>query len=759
MQTEAKAVYGQKIKRVTAMFILWGALMGIFLWLELIYHFSGFGFTAFHPVYMIFLTACCAALCTLIIGTVKGRGKKILYYIFIWLPTLWVCAQLVYLRIFRQPLLFEMMIVGGQDALTDYWREALAGILSALPFLLLLILPSAVVPHLIVKRLGIALPQFNRIVILKAAMLSLAGGLGCAAVLLTGKQSGLDFYELYHEFYDPLTLAQEYGVFPLFQGDLSGHLRQALPSLWLEETGSEYAAANAKASAAGKTAEPSQTVETVSANTADPSRTAETVSANTAEPSKTEETVSANTAGSAQTEETLSADIQTPAESVEEPAPAPHQLDIDFDRLRELADNNKQAWLADYIQNKTPVSSNEYTGMFKDYNLIFLTAEGFCSYAIDEKLTPTLYQLAHSGFVCSNYYVPLWQTSTSDGEYINMTGLIPKGQHSMRRTAQNVQPFVLPAFFASEGVYSWAYHDNSLSYYDRYLTHPNMGYDFKACRLGKLSRSEWGDKVFEMEQPNEWPASDYNMMAATVPEYVKADRFHVYYMTVSGHMNYNFAGNAMAAKNKDAVAGLELSEKSKAYIACNIELDKAMANLLEQLEAAGQLEKTVICLSADHYPYSFTDEEYEELAGKDLSAGKDLYRNTLILWNAGIKEPITIDKACSSLDILPTLLNLFGFDYDSRMYAGNDILSDEEGMVIFNNRDFVTDGLIFIEKKDEAVWLKDAAGNDIVPDEEKEAYLAAKRQEVKDRCLFSADILEENYYSDILEALPDHAVR
>ena len=55
--------------------------------------------------------------------------------------------------------------------------------------------------------------------------------------------------------------------------------------------------------------------------------------------------------------------------------------------------------------------------MFEGYKLIFLTAKGFCSYAIDEELTPILYKLAISGFVCENYYVPLWSTSTSDGEY------------------------------------------------------------------------------------------------------------------------------------------------------------------------------------------------------------------------------------------------------------------------------------------------------------------------------------------------------
>ena len=198
---------------------------------------------------------------------------------------------------------------------------------------------------------------------------------------------------------------------------------------------------------------------------------------------------------------------------------------------------------------------------------------------------------------------------------------------------------------------------------------------------------------------------------------------------------------------------LEMSENARAYIACHIELDKALAYLLEQLEATGKLENTVICMSADHYPYAMTEEEYEELAGKDLSDGMDLYRNNLILWNAAMEEePVTVTKACGSMDILPTLLNLFGFEFDSRMYAGRDIFSEEEGMVIFNDRSFVTDSCIYNKKAKQTKWLTDEDGNLKVPEAMQEAYFDEMKQEVKDRYQFSAYILQENYYQDIIDA-------
>lgn len=702
------------------MIILWSLLAGLGVWLELVYHFSGYGFSLFNPIYAILLISAWSGVETLLIGLLKGRMKKIVFYISVWLPTVWTGAQLVYLRIFKQPLLWKAMVMGGEDALTNYWREALVGIGKTSPFIILLMLPVIIVP-LLLRRYGWQLPQFTHLQVMRTLVIVVAGTAGSVVVLEIGKIMDLEFYEEYHEFYDPLTVAENMGVLPLFHGDMAVQGRQVLEGMQRPDQGLAY-------------------VPTAAMSIAD-------------KENDDEVSVESSQASIVHNAAMNMSDIPVIQEVQEEIVIRPQQFDIDYELLHQLADNKNQTWLADYIENKEPVNTNEYTGMFKGYNLIFLTAEGFSTYAIDEELTPTLYRLANSGFVCNNYYVPLWYTSTSDGEYVNMTGLIPGQMHSMRRSASNDQPFVLPAFFAGEGVSSYAYHDNTLSYYDRHLSHPNMGYDFKACKLGDLDETIWGDKVFEMEEPTQWPASDYNMMVATVPEYVNEDRFHVYYMTVSGHMYYDFTGNSMSKKNRDLVEGLEMSENARAYLACNIELDRALENLLDQLEEAGQLENTVICLSADHYPYSMSEKEYEELAGKDLSEGKDLYRNTLILWNVGMKEPVYIDKACYSLDLLPTLLNLFGFDYDSRMYVGQDILSDREGMVIFSNRDFVTDSVIFIEKGDITTWLQDEEGNDIVPDDEKDDYLAAARKRVKDCFNFSTYVLQENYYADVLQAI------
>ena len=236
------------------------------------------------------------------------------------------------------------------------------------------------------------------------------------------------------------------------------------------------------------------------------------------------------------------------------------------------------------------------------------------------------------------------------------------------------------------------------------------------------------------------------MMKATIPEYIGDERFHVYYMTVSGHMNYNFTGNQMSKKNKEAVEGLPFSEEGKAYIACNIELDKALEYLIAELDKAGKLEKTVICLSADHYPYAMDIKNLEELAGEPLEGTLDIYRNSLILWNSEM-ETVEINKACSALDLMPTLLNLFGFHYDSRLFAGHDMLSDSLPLVTFSDRSFITDKVYY--------YRKDRVGTPITEEEITEEYLDEMRAVVRSMNNFSGRVLNNNYYHYIVECLPE----
>ncbi len=392
-----------------------------------------------------------------------------------------------------------------------------------------------------------------------------------------------------------------------------------------------------------------------------------------------------------------------------------------------------------YFDSIEPTKQNEKTGLFKGCNLILITAESFSHLAIDPELTPTLYKMQTEGFNFTNFYTPIWGVSTSDGEYVAMTGTIPKpGVWSFYRTGEqeNNMSLTMCGQLKKLGYTAHGYHNHDYAYYDRELSHPNMGYIWKGIGNG-LEYSGDPDNLDGVNSSN-WPESDLELIQFTTEDYIHQEPFHAYYMTVSGHKEYNFlGGNDMSTKNKAAVQDLPYSENVRAYLATQIELDKAMELLLQRLEEAGVLENTVIAISADHYPYGLTPEELSELEGHEIDTTFEMYRNALIIYKPGM-EPETIDEPCCSMDILPTLSNLFGLDFDSRLYIGHDIFSDAEPLVIFQNRDWLTDKASYVFRTGEVVSL---TGEEI-----SDEYVKYIKRVVNNKFSASANILDMDYW-------------
>ncbi|NMA94911.1 MAG: LTA synthase family protein [Clostridiales bacterium] len=407
----------------------------------------------------------------------------------------------------------------------------------------------------------------------------------------------------------------------------------------------------------------------------------------------------------------------------------PNILDIDFPNLIANESDQDISAMHEYFKNVAPTYTNEYTGKYEGYNLIFITAESFSHYGVHKDITPTLYKLVHEGYHFTNFYNPIWGVSTTDGEYVACTGLIPKpGVWSFYKSANISLPFVMGHQLKDMGYKTVAYHNHSYDYYRRDISHPNMGYDYKGIGNGLI-------------MTDSWPRSDLEMMEKTIPEYIDDTPFHAYYMTVSGHMQYNFTGNYMAMKNKEYVKDLPYTEAGKAYIATHVELDKAMEYLLQELERAGIADKTLIALSADHYPYGLEKDELDDLAGHEVEEIFELYKSNFILYTKDM-EPVTIDKPCSSLDIIPTLSNLLGLSYDSRLLMGRDIFSDSEPLVIFQDRSFITD-----KGKYNAIDRKFIANENVRIDSE---YIQNIVNIIEEKFEYSAKILDNDYYNRIL---------
>lgn len=647
------------------------------LWLEGVYRaFYVDGFFARGLIHILLFTLPMAAGCAVLSSLLSKRGNRVVALVLTSLITLWFMIQSVYQTIFHTVLVTNSFNMAGQ-ALGSYWRETLSGIWRTMPVLLLLALP--LVGLIVGRRLTIPRQADGRAILalVAAAVVFQIGGTLSLMVPTGGLMS---MREIYRQSFIPDMTVSNFGLLTTLRLDITQGI------FGLEE--GEIPVDKPDVPAPDASASTSQ-----------------------------------------------GGDVSTPPEEVPV-VYGPNVMDIDFDALIAGESDDTLKKMHEYFRDKEPTLKNEYTGMFQGKNLIFMTAEAFWIGCVSEKYTPTLYKLANSGFVFENFYNPLWYYSTVDGEYAHTTGLIPTNQvnASQRYAGKNKVDmyFTMGNQLRAAGYPTLAYHNNTAKYYDRHLSHPNLGYDYYA-----------GDTGLDVKMS--WPQSDLEMMELTLPQALAGQLpFHNYYMTVSGHMNYNFMGNMMAKKHQEEVADMEgFTDDAKAYMACNMELDRALEYTLKTLEEAGQLENTVIAISGDHYPYGLDGTgAIDQLTSPGTEADEwEKYRSTLILWSGSMEEPVVIEKPCYSIDVIPTLSNLFGLEYDSRLLAGRDILSDAPGLVVFNNKSFITELGRYSAKQDKFFPNEGA----VVP----EGYASEMYQQAKNAMLYSERILFNDYYRKI----------
>ncbi len=441
-------------------------------------------------------------------------------------------------------------------------------------------------------------------------------------------------------------------------------------------------------------------------------------------------------------------------------------LEIDFNALINGENNKNIKKLHQYFSTVTPTKKNEYTGMFEGKNLIFITLEGFSGKVISPELTPTLYKMANEGFVFNNYYHSVWAGSTLTGEHANITGNIYMTTSCLKgKNGQNYQPFVLGNQFKNLGYNTYYFHGHTYDYsYGREKWVPNMGYQYYAMGNGlEAFKDKDGNTI-----KKQWPNSDHEVAKVTIDKFVGESPFHIYYMSISGHANYNFlGGNKMSSKHKAEVENLPYKyTATKAYIACQLEVELMVKELVDQLDAAGILDDTVFVMAPDHFPYGIKDNANEGytpedalsdlygLPAKDIYDNLELYRNTLIIWSSSMDEPITVDTPCSAIDILPTVSNLFGIEYDSRLITGTDIFSGTDPFVIIktlnagNARCWVSRYGSYTPKQGfvpASGYTVDESGID--------AYVKSMNDRLKQRLNYSESIVDYNYYSYLKDYL------
>ena len=425
-------------------------------------------------------------------------------------------------------------------------------------------------------------------------------------------------------------------------------------------------------------------------------------------------------------------------------------LDLDFQKIIDTSSSDTAVNISKYLATLTPSKTNEMTGMFKGKNLILICAEAFSKEVISEAHMPTLYRMMTQGIEFTDFYQPAWGGSTSSGEFSVLTGIEPaKGASSIKQTIGRNMDITIGNLLQAQNYFTRAYHNHTYDYYGRDKTHQNMGYE---KYIGYGNGMEKGVTKC-------WPESDKEMFDYTVPLYVDQQPFSIYYMTVSGHGLYSWMGNTQSSHHREEVNSWpelqNASETVKAYYACNYEMELAMESLVRQLEEAGIADDTLVVICADHYPYCLeksdtwqTDKDYlSEYYGDQVDDVFERDHNVLIMWSGCLEgKNIKVTTPTCSLDIVPTLCNLFGVEWDSRLYSGRDVFSDAEPLVFWPNHSWKTDKGQWNSAKATGTEFTPAPGAEVTDE-----YTTRIRKTVNNKLNYAYSILSMDYFKLILK--------
>ena len=351
--------------------------------------------------------------------------------------------------------------------------------------------------------------------------------------------------------------------------------------------------------------------------------------------------------------------------------------DSKWEELISNETNKKLNNLNNYFINNNITDINEYTGLFKDKNLIVIMLESVNDIIINESDYPNFYKMYSEGWHWENNYSPRNSCSTGNNEMSGMTGL-----YSIYNTCtaneykENTYSESIFNLFNDKDYKTFSAHNYTEHYYFRNEIHTNMG-----------SGKYYGVEDLGISYSNQYKnwSSDEDFMTEVL-EILNEDyndgKFMTWLTTVSSHQPYYYSSKE-GDKYLDLYKDLDIKKDLKRYKSKLKILDNALGILLEGLEEKGILDDTVIVMFGDHYPYGLSTSTINSVLDYDTSIDYEAERVPFVIYNSE-QEPKTFKEYTSYVNILPTIANLFDLNYDPRLYMGTDLLSkDYESLVVF----------------------------------------------------------------------------
>ncbi len=369
--------------------------------------------------------------------------------------------------------------------------------------------------------------------------------------------------------------------------------------------------------------------------------------------------------------------------------PVNYRREIDDTAWKTLIEKTKDdsyKSLNNYFINRNITEKNDYTGIFKDKNLIIIMMESTNEISImNEEYFPTLYKLYHEGISFQNNFSPRNNCSTGNNEFTVLSSLFTINNTCTANTYASNKYFEgVFNIFNNAGYNTTSFHDYTEKFYRRSKTLPNLG----------------ANKYYGVEDlgipysKNYTEADDKDMFIAAQKHYMNDDKFMAYFATVTPHQSY-ISSQTCSDRYYEKYRDLGYSSNLSRYLSKLQVMDEALAELLKQLESEDLLKDTVIAIFGDHFPYGLTDSQINEFlknnnssytVNRNSTTNKNVDRTPMIIYNSEM-EPNVVTKYTTIIDLLPTLLNMFDLEYDPRLYLGTDVFSSSH-----NSRAVFADG-------------------------------------------------------------------
>lgn len=369
---------------------------------------------------------------------------------------------------------------------------------------------------------------------------------------------------------------------------------------------------------------------------------------------------------------------------------------INFIKSKEPENETELDFLDKLYSNIEAANTNAYTGIFKDNNVIFLQLEGIDNWLLTEETMPNLYSMQDNAINFTNHYSFYnGGGSTFNSEFAVNTGFMTPITYNRNAYTFNRNDFnySLAKLFKNQKYDVNAFHMNSREYYSRGINYENWGYDnyygLKDLELYLTDRYQLDTELILNE-------NFYDLMFTN-----KEEKFVHYLITYSNHMPFTTKyGVCRQLLNQDIENNIitkkdlvNLTEEDCIKRQAK-ETDDMIGLLLKALEDNNLDDNTVLVIFADHYLYTVNDAEILE---KYKETDNNLINHTpFLIYKKNLKR-VNVNDVTSQIDILPTILNLFGINYVKEYYMGNDALDGKyEGLVFFNDYSWY-DGTCYVE--------------------------------------------------------------